>query len=255
MDQIKSTALHAIRESGKIIRENVGKIESVNEKRKNDFVTNIDIEAENTIKDIISASFPDHTFTAEESATEHAQGEYTWFIDPVSSTVNYVHGFPHFATVLALQKGGEIVLAYVLDPLTNELFFAEKGKGAFCNDQPIHVSSTPELGNAMVILGIHMKGEKNITTTMDYVAKMLTHISDYRRIGSTALQLCYVACGRADAYTHNSSDMFAVPAGKLILEEAGGKLTDFSGATWKTTAKNIIGSNSILHEEIIQLLQ
>jgi myo-inositol-1(or 4)-monophosphatase len=254
MDEIKNIAIKAVKAAGEIIKNNTGQIREISFKQKNDYLTNIDIEAENTIKEIIGSVFPEHSFFSEESELSTKTAEFTWFVDPLSSTINYIHGFPHFATAVALRERKNTLFACVLDPMYDELFYAEKGKGAFLNEQKIQVSSVDALANAMVFLGLYMKGERKIDENIPYLKNMLNNISDYRRIGSTALQFCYVACGRADAYTHNNSDIFAIPAGKLILEEAGGRLTDFGGNEWDLESKNIVATNNLLHEEIITIL-
>lgn len=252
------TAMIAAKASGEILIENLGKIKEINFKERNDHLTNVDIEAENEIKSLLKKAFPHHGFVAEESEAEAVHAEYKWFIDPLSSTVNYIHGLPHFATAIALQRDNDFILSVVFDPFFNELFYAEKGKGAFLNGKKIAVSSVKDTNQAMIFLGILAKGQnkkQKIDEGLEYFSQIIPHVSAFRRIGSTALQFCYVACGRADAFVENNNDIFAIPAGKVILEEAGGKLTDFQGNPWNLDSKNILGTNGKIHQELQKYLQ
>lgn len=256
MNDFKKIALQAARQAGEIAINNIGNSKKISLKQKNDYLTNVDIEAENIIKKIISSAFPSHGFVAEESKGERESAEYVWYIDPVSSTKNYIHGLPHFATAIALQKHGEFILSVVLDPFYHELFHAEKGHGAYLNAKKITVSSTNELQESLLFLGIKNKGKQGKSEEgITYFSKVVSHISDFRRFGSTALQLCYVACGRVDGYVHNQSDIFAIPAGKVILEEAGGKLSDFSGNPWDTASNDMVATNGLLHESLLQVIR
>src|SRR5579864_8133051 len=132
--EVKHIALEAIKTAGTLLMKNINNIKEISLKQRNDYLTNVDIEAENTIKDIIKTAFPHHSFVAEESAIENNNPEYTWYIDPISSTINYVHGLPHFAVALALQEKQQFIFSAVLDPFFQELFYAEKGQGAYLND-------------------------------------------------------------------------------------------------------------------------
>lgn len=252
----KETALNAVREAGKILMDNLGNIKSLELKRKNDYVSNVDIAAEHKIIETILSNFPEHNIIAEESGTQNRKSRYTWFIDPISSTDNYIHSLPHFAVSLALQEDESFVLAVVFDPLTNEFFYAEKGKGAYLNNSRIVVSSISDISKAMLCVGMNKKGMgDDIEEGIAFFTKFLFISSPLRKIGSTALEMCYVACGRIEAHINNHSDMFSIPAGKLILGEAGGIVTDFDNNDWGCDSKNVIASNGNIHGSLIELLR
>ncbi|MFC1629719.1 inositol monophosphatase family protein [Patescibacteria group bacterium] len=253
---IKNVAIKAVKEAGVILMNNIHKIKSVGLKQRNDYVTNIDIEVESRIKEIIQSNFPEHHgIVAEESGIEKKDSEYIWFIDPISSTGNYIHGLPHFAVSVAVQKNSEFVLAAVYDPYYDELFYTEKGRGAFLNNKIINISNTDELSRAIICIGIHKKGDAKTKEGLKYFEKIVSTHAEFRRIGSTSLQVCYVACGRIDAHINNHSDIFAIPSGKLILEEAGGVVTDFNNNPWNLSSKTIVASNGKFHKTLIALLK
>ncbi len=252
MDLVKSVSVKALKSAGSILLSNLGKITYLKEKQKNDFLTNVDLQVEEKIKRIIKDSFPNHGFYGEEQGLEKGNSKHVWYIDPISSTSNYIHSFPHFAASIALEKNGTFILSAVYDPMMDELFYAQKGRGAFLNNKRINVSSVSELSNALVFIGIHKRGD--IKPDFRHFEKLYNIASEVRRIGSTSLQMCYVACGRAEAHINNHSDIFAIPAGKVILEEAGGVLTDFEGSPWTLNSKTIVAFNSNVHNKILKTL-
>lgn len=246
----KETAIKAVKSAGKILITNLDKDNEVRFKaHPHDYVTNIDIQSENLIKEILKLEFPGHSIIAEESEIEEKSSLYTWFIDPLSSTANYIHRFPHFAVAVALRYQNEFILGVVYDPFFDELFVAEKDQGATLNNQPIRISKVSEVDQAMILPVMHT------TDTAEYVQKILRlKAGGMRHIGSTALQLCYIACGRAEAYINNDSDVFAIPAGKIILEEAGGRVSDFQNQDWNLDSKTILASNDLVHNDLISVL-
>lgn len=251
----KEIATDAAREAGKILMDNLGNIRSLELKKKNDYVSNVDIEAEDKIKEIILSSFSEHNIIAEESDIQDRKSRYTWFIDPISSTDNYIHSLPHFAISIALQEDKSFVLAVVFDPFTNELFYAEKGKGAYLNNTRITVSSITDITKAMLCVGINKKGKADMGEGVVYFTKFLSIASPLRRIGSTALEMSYIACGRIEAHINNHSDVYSIPAGKLILEEAGGIVTNFDNNDWSCDSKNVVASNGTIHGSLIEILK
>jgi myo-inositol-1(or 4)-monophosphatase len=252
---IKTVALEAVQKAGAILMQNIDAIGMIRLKQANDYLTNIDIQAENTVKAIIKKSFPEHAIIAEESGGEGEGSLYTWFVDPISSTQNYVHGLPHFAVVISVRKGTDFVFSAVFDPFFHELFSAEKGKGAYLNEKKMRVSSVNNLSKALMSLVIQTKGEGNKEKGLYYFGNLLPHVASFRRIGSLALELCYVASGRLDGQVFLGSDIFSLPAGKLILEEAGGKLTDFDGKSWTLDSSSVIATNGMLHSDIVHILR
>lgn len=251
----KDVAIEAIKEAGQLLRKNSKKVAQINLKQRNDYVTNIDIEVESLIKNRINESFPNHSIIAEETGIKKKDSDYSWYIDPIGATSNFIHGLPHFACSLALRKENKLLFSVVLDPFYDELFYAEQGKGAYLNDQRISVSETNKLSSSILFLGIHNRGNIDLEKGFNYFENVFGKISEYRRIGSTALQLCWVACGRADGHLNNHNDIFAVAAGKLILEEAGGKLTDFEGRKWSEKSESVLATNGKLHNNLVNLLK
>ncbi len=249
--KIKDIAFDAVKEAGKILMNNIGQIKTIHLKQKNDFLTNVDVEAENKIKEIIKTAFPHHSFVAEESEIEKNSTPFTWYIDPISSTMNYVHGLPHFAVAISLREHDQFIFSVVLDPFFHELFYAEKGAGAYCNDKKIHVSSINNLSSSIVSLVLNNKGTKD---SLHYFEDTFNNIATYRRLGSLALELCYIASGRIEGMAYTKTDIFSLPAGKVILEEAGGKITDFDGVPWDILSKNIIASNGKIHNEFVKVV-
>jgi len=252
---LKNVAIKSVKEAGIILMDNLNKIRSIELKQRNDYVTNVDIEAENKIKAVIKSNFPEHSIIAEESEIEKKESEYTWFIDPISSTENYIHALPHFAVSIAVKKNNGFILATVYDPYYKELFYAEKGRGAFLNDEKINVSNINSISRSIFCVGIHNKGNVKVTEGIKYFKKIISNFAVFRRIGSTSLQICYVACGRIEAHINNHSDIFAIPSGKLILEEAGGIVTDFDNNPWDFNSKNVVASNKKIHKSLIDLLK
>ncbi len=251
---VKHIALEAIQKAGVLLMDNINNIKEISLKQRNDYLTNVDIEAEKIIKSTIKSEFSQHSFIAEESAIEKNSPEYTWYIDPISSTINYVHGLPHFAVAIALQERSQLIFSAVLDPFFQELFYAEKGQGAYLNNKRVSVSSTDTLAEALLFMVIQSKGDGNKEKGVRCFEHLLPQIATYRRLGSLALELCYIAAGRMDGQVYAGTDIFSIPAGKLIVEEAGGKVTDFAGEDWDLTSESVLATNGKVHSELMEVL-
>lgn len=215
------------------------------------FVTHIDMEAEKMLVEKLGKLIPDATFLTEEGTVSYAEGEYTWIIDPLDGTTNYVHGDTPFSVSVALTKNGKIVLGVVYDPVADELYSAiEKGK-ATLNGNPIKVSSHNTLTNAYIGFGIPYsldeQGEKILRNAIEQFRKC-----SFRIKGSAAIEICYVACGRSDAYFHSGLSPWDVAAGTFILECAGGKNSDFSNGEKYVFNKELVASNGVIHREILE---
>ncbi|MBI4600016.1 inositol monophosphatase [Candidatus Uhrbacteria bacterium] len=253
--QFLQTGFFAAQSAGKILIDSMGRIRSLDLKQKNDYVSNVDIEAEHAIMEIILSSFPDHNIIAEESDSHHSKSPYTWIIDPISSTVNYIHSLPHFAVSIALEEDNIGLAAVVFDPFYNELFWSEKDGGSYLNGSPIVVSAINDISKSLLCVGIHDRGDHpDIEGGLSYLRRILSIPVSTRRLGSTALEMCYVACGRMDARVNNHSDPYSIPAGKLIVEGAGGVVTDFNNVEWNADAANVVASNGKFHDDLIKLL-
>lgn len=220
-------------------------------------VTEVDKHCEKEIVSLLQEHFPDHDIMAEEGTGNGTRKDspYKWIIDPLDGTTNFAHRYPLFAVSIALEHQGEIIIGIVYDPLKDELFTAIKGEGAFLNEQKISVSDAPEVNKALVATGFAY----NIREAKDYAVEnfvnMLMSAQGIRRDGVAAIDLCYVACGRYDAFFELNLFPWDVAAGKLILEEAGGKVTLFSGKEFSVYDKEILATNGKLQAEMGKILK
>lgn len=246
-------AVQAARQAGAIHLEHLGRVKQVTSKSTySDLVTEVDGKAEQAIRAVIAATYPTHAVLGEEGGQE-GTGEYRWVVDPLDGTVNYAHGFPVFCASIALEYRQESIVAAVYDPTRDELFTATKGGGAFLNGSSIRVSSTPTLTTpALVSTGFpyDLSGERNLA----HVVKLLRMSVPVRRPGAAALDLCNVACGRMDAYWEIGVKRWDVAAGALIVQEAGGTVTDAHG-TPTPHGEMIVTSNGHLHAELLGILK
>ena len=248
--QIKNKLADIAIAAGVIIKENFYMSHSFRTKSTEyDPVTDIDIKVENFLKEQLSTLIPDSSFLAEETDAEFKNADKLWIIDPIDGTVNFLHGFPFVCTSIALQINGDIVAGVVFNPITDELFFAEKDKGSTRNGKTIRVSDNIEFKNCLLATGFpyayNSLGNNNLTF-FDHFHKQVHGI---RRAGSAALDMCYVACGIFDGYWEQYLKPWDVAAGKIIVEEAGGKVTNFREG-FKLTDNTIIASNPVLHQKM-----
>ncbi len=250
MTTMKDTLLEVIRASGSLIQERFNTDFSVGHKDGiNNLVTEVDQASERLITGMIKSRFPDHGLVGEEYGTVDPDAEYKWIIDPIDGTVNYAHGLPICCVSIGLMQGDETILAAVYNPMLGELFFAEKGAGAFLNDRPIKVSQHVDFEKAFLVTGFpyHFPEGKNPLHIFDkIVAKGLP----VRRLGSAALDLCWVACGRFDGFWEYNLSPWDVTAGYLIVQEAGGVVTDFSGNRGSVWGKETLATNGKIHEAL-----
>lgn len=220
-------------------------------KGSRNYVTYIDKEAENRLVEGLSRLLPEAGFLTEEETVEFEQKEFTWIIDPLDGTTNYVHGDTPFSVSIALMKGKEIILGIVYDPVAEQLYSATGEGKAFLNDTPLGVSNHTTLTNGYIGFGIpyslDKKGEQILANAMKQFRKC-----SFRIKGSAALEICYVAAGFSDAYFHSALSPWDVAAGAFILQCAGGKCTDFSGGNNYIFNKELVASNSLIHQEIME---
>ncbi len=240
-------AIRAARKAGNHIAkslETADKIET-SQKGNNDFVTNIDREAEALIIDTIKASYPDHTIVAEESGlTEGKDSAVQWIIDPLDGTNNFVKGIPHFSVSIAVRMNGRTEVACVYDPMLNELFTAQRGAGAQLNNARIRVNQLKDLQGTVLATGFPFKQKQHSESYMKILSALFVDCSDFRRQGSAALDLCYLAAGRVDGYFELGLKPWDMAAGELIAREAGAILTDFAGGTEYMKSGNVVGSSA-----------
>jgi len=249
-----NTAIKVARLAGKVILDHLGKISKrdINLKLTSDFVTSADRESERMIIDTIKKDFPYHHILAEESLKESAGKEYRWIIDPLDGTTNYIHGYPVFSVSIALEYKGEIIVGVIFDPLRDELFFAEKGKGAFLNGNPVRLSSTVALQDSLITTGFPFRRKDMIDPYLKLFKNFFLKVSDLRRAGSAALDLAYLACGRCDGFFEIGLSPWDIAAGSLLIKEAGGVVTDFSGGAEYLWTGNIVAGTPAVHREILK---
>ncbi len=248
----KETAVAAAREAGGLLLQHFGTVrqDQIDHKGAADFVTFVDKASERLIIERLSAAFPDHTYYAEESSRSKPGG-FRWIIDPLDGTTNYIHGIPVFAISMALEHEGVMVFGLVFDPLRDELFLAEKGQGASCNGAPIHVSAIREAELSLLATGFPFKQKTHLGSFLASFQELFLQVSGIRRMGSAALDLCYVACGRFEGYWEIGLSPWDAAAASLILTEAGGRFSDVSGGDRAIWSGHVVASNGLLHEMML----
>jgi myo-inositol-1(or 4)-monophosphatase len=250
-------AMVAAREAGSIILNSYGKIRSTQivVKEKFDYMTTVDKASEQIIVDMIRTHFPDHAILAEESGATPQSRNYRWIIDPLDGTTNYIHGFPFCSVSIALEYQKEIILGVVYDPLRNELFHAEKGQGAFLNNQKIRVSSEQSMSQCLIGTGFPFKNKNLVPKFLEMFAAVFQHVSGIRRAGSAALDLSYVACGRFDGFWEMRLSPWDIAAGVVLVREAGGVFSDLTGDENHFLPKDILATNMHIYETMLKTLK
>lgn len=247
---IKKVALLAVKEAGKILRKNFRKSIKIKTKGDLSFVTNVDIEADKIITKIIKRNFPSHNIVSEESGGKFGK-EFTWIVDPLDGTRNYILGFPFFSVSLTLLKVEKPVLSVVFNPMRGELYSAEKGKGAFLNRKKIRVNKTGDLSTILLSFN---KGN-DLMSGLRVLIKIAPHIHSFRFLGSANLEICQVAAGKIEGYLVSKPFYNDAIIGAFIVEEAGGKVTDFKGKKYTRDSKNLLVTNGKIHNQLLKLLK
>lgn len=252
--KIKSTLLQALKSAGKLLKTQISKRQVIEKKSELSIVTATDKKAEKIILGLIRKNFPDHSILAEESAPQ-GDSASRWIIDPLDGTTNFAHRFPMSCVSIAYEEKGELVMGGVYDPFRDELFFAEKGKGARMNGKKIHVSRTPWLSEALLSTGFPYDRRERMDDYLPIFKAFKLKVQGLRRTGSAAMDLCYVACGRFDGYWEMNLQTWDKAAGMLILSEAGGRVTTFNGKTLSIHDWQNVASNNLIHKEMLQTLK
>ncbi|MFQ5542173.1 MAG: inositol monophosphatase family protein, partial [Candidatus Binatia bacterium] len=212
-------------------------------------------QAEERIVHALQKHFPDHSILAEEETTiAGPQSGYRWIIDPLDGTTNFAHAYPHFSVSIALEREGEIILGLVYDPLREESFKAAKGQGASLNGKPIQTSKVTELERALLATGFPYDRRERAALYLAFFKAFMVRSQGIRRNGSAALDLCYLACGRVDGFWEFKLHPWDIAAGGLIVREAGGNLTDFSGKDFSIWSEETLGSNGLIHAEMLRIV-
>lgn len=250
-------AIDVAKEAGRFLKQNVGKIRQVDRKlgQETNLVTEIDRKAESMIVERIKKRYPHHGFLGEEFGGSGEQSEYKWIIDPLDGTTNFTHGLPIFCVSIGLEVNGELRLGVVYDPNLDELFTVERGKGAYLNNRRLHVSSTRKLEESLLVTGFPYDIKTKTSSILVHFENFLKEAQAVRRLGSAALDLCYVAAGRFDGYWENFLNPWDMAAGVLMVQEAGGKCTDLRGFPTTIYEKPILATNGLIHEQMVEVLK
>ncbi|PJF42711.1 MAG: inositol monophosphatase [Phototrophicales bacterium] len=254
------TAIDIAYSAGEILRDGFSQPHRINQKADaTDLVTETDQAAEKLIIECLRSTFPDHSILGEEGGAQNvAEAQYRWIIDPLDGTTNFAHGIPHFSVSIALVDAeGWPIVGVIYDPTRDECFAASKGNGATLNGQPIHVSRTPKLSQAVVASGFPYDKWHDPRNNADLWAHFVVRSRGVRRFGSAALDLAYVAAGRFDGYWEQKLNAWDIMAGVLLVQEAGGNVSGFDGTSAFIHAikPDIVASNGLFHEEILTVIR
>ena len=253
-DDLKRVALKAVKEGGAILMKYFGKIKSIDYKGEINLVTEADQRSEEVILSIIKDSYPNHRILAEETGESGNSSSFKWIIDPLDGTTNYAHGYPCFCVSLAIEYEEEVIYGAVYDPVKDALFTAEKGKGAFINGKAIKTSSTKQLDQSLLCTGFPYDVRDDMDSNILNFRTFLMKAQAVRRDGSAALDLCHTAAGRFDGFWEQKLFPWDVAAGGLLVTEAGGKLTNFTGGNFSIYDKEIVASNGLIHDQMVEAL-
>tara|TARA_Y100000748_G_scaffold296721_1_gene289870 strand:+ start:424 stop:1194 length:771 start_codon:yes stop_codon:yes gene_type:complete len=255
MHPMLTIAIRAARAAGDSIVREMDRTHdiSIEDKGKNDFVTEVDKNAEEIIIGTIQKSYSDHSFLGEETG-HRGKSDYLWIIDPLDGTTNFLHSFPHFAVSIALQHKGTLEQAVIYDPLKQELFTATKGKGALLNNRKIRVSGKNELDGALLGTGFPYNNEKAMLKFIDSYKALFPKVAGIRRAGVASLDLAYVASGRLDGFWEFNLKQWDIAAGILLIQEAGGISAELTGGVNYLESGNIISANPKLLKAMLKIV-
>jgi len=250
----RRVAFRAALEAGQLIKERMGQISSIDYKSAFNLVTDVDKASEAIILEIIGEAFPEDAILAEESGALPGKQKRRWLIDPLDGTTNYAHSYPFFCVSIGLEEDGEMVLGVVYDPVRDEMFYATKRGGAYLNDDPIHVSKIDTLTNSLLTTGFPPDTKGTALNNMVEFTTLTNLSHGVRRDGSAALDLSYVASGRTDGFWEMKLAAWDVGAGSLIVEEAGGKVTNLEGEKLDVDKGFILATNGLIHDQVLNVL-
>ena len=228
----------------------------ISHKSRTELVTDADRASEDLLVARISKQFPTHAIIAEEGSRKDASGGFIWYVDPLDGTNNFAHGLPFFCVSIGVFSNElrQVVAGVVYNPFMNEMFTAVRGKGAFMNETPIHVSTLDDIGDSLVATGFPYDKAVSENNNLKEFNRIITRIQGIRRMGSAAIDLCYVACGRLDGYWEGKLKSWDMAAGSLIVEEAGGKVTRYDGGMFHPEFPEIAATNGKIHNQLLALL-
>ncbi len=254
-----NTAVKAARKAGAIINRASLDLDQlrVSSKGHADFVTEVDRAAEQAIIEVLSQAYPDHGFLAEESGAHRPAGaaDYTWIIDPLDGTTNFIHGFPQYAVSIGCQHGGQITQAVIYDPARNDLFTATRGRGAFLNDRRLRVSKRSQMKDALIGTGFPFRDFEKLDQYLKLFRRLTATTAGLRRPGAAALDLAYVAAGRFDGFFEYGLKPWDMAAGSLLVLEAGGLITDENGGADYLATGNLVCGTPKIFPTLLRIIQ
>lgn len=252
---LKNTLITAVKEGAReILRFYNQEFKISNKEGINNLVTEADHAAEAAIIQVIKSAFPDHQILSEEAGEIKQDSSYKWIIDPIDGTINFAHGIPLNCVSIGIERDGEMTMAAVYNPHLNELFFAEKGMGATLNDKPISVSSQSQTIKACLVTGFPYTYINLPNGPLEIFERFIRKGVPVRRLGSAAIDLCWVACGRFDGFYEHKLEAWDSAAGYLIVEEAGGRVTDFEGNKFSPYQHRVLATNGKIHDEMLDVI-
>ncbi len=256
MNPTTNIAVRAARQAGSVIMRSFSRLDSLTviEKQSNDYVSEVDRNAEQAIIDTIRKAYPGHAILAEESGAQ-GKDDFQWIIDPLDGTTNYLHGFPQFAVSIALLHRGHLESGVVYDPLRDEMFTADRGAGALLNDRRIRVNDVKGLHGALLGTGIPFRDQRYMDEYLGMMKDLAKPAAGIRRPGSAALDFAYVACGRLDGFWELGLSVWDFAAGALLVQEAGGVVTDIRGGSRHLETGNVVTGSIKLHREMISTIR
>ena len=253
--QFLGTAVDAVLRAGDIQIGRFGSQVKIEKKGAIDLVTEVDVEVERMFRALIAERFPDHDVLAEEMGQTRTGARYRWVFDPLDGTTNYAHGIPIFCSTVALEIDGVPTVAAVYDPNRRELFTAERGVGAWLNAAPLHVSDARTLNDAVLVTGFpyDIREPERMREILALFTGFLGEARAIRRLGSAAIDLCWVAAGRMDGFWEQALQPWDVMGGALIVQEAGGRVTGLDGSAWDAHAGHVLASNGHVHDAMLRI--
>lgn len=255
-NEVRDILFKATKAAGAVIEQYFqGAFKIENKSTVNDLVTEVDKHAEKVIIDIIKLYYPTHSVISEEAGELMQNSDYEWIIDPIDGTVNFAHGIPICCVSIGVRHKGQMVLGAVFNPIMKELFFAERGKGAYLNDVKISVSKKADFKTACLVTGFPYKWPKSYVHPIKVFERFIMEGLPVRRLGSAAIDLCWVACGRFDGFWEYNLNPWDIAAGYLIVEEAGGKITNFDGDAYNVNDKETLATNGLIHNDMLNLIR
>jgi len=248
----------AARKAGRAILRDFGELENLQVMRKGlaDFVTKADLKAEKVLKEELTRARPHYCFVLEEGGVvEGPDKTHRWYIDPLDGTINFMHGVPHFAVSVGLEREGQLVAGVIYNPVTDDMYTAERGQGAWHNDRRLRVSARRDLADSLVATGIPHRGRPGQSEFLGECNTIMREVSGVRRFGSAALDLAWIAAGRYDAFWERALSPWDMAAGIVLVREAGGVVSDLTSGQDMLTNGHILASNGQLHGPMLKLLK